>query len=136
MCLSNITKRYSKKDKTEGYGYKIVNKNWPYYIKNRLYYGYVAPLQFKPLPLNKWIKRRISNISSNYEDLFYESGFHIFKTKKDAERHWINNRDGIRTIIKVKYKGIICEGYEHFLDDNSKPHSIDVLVVKQIFIET
>jgi hypothetical protein len=121
MCLNSITTRYPKDDTTEGAGWKIFE-----YSKIEKHYCF--PCCGGCVKFNKWLNRRIVNIDIGVVDN-YESGFHIFTTKNDAEQHWLNFEDYKwfhPAIFKVKYKGIVCTGIEI---------PLDVLVVKKIFVE-
>ena len=140
MCLTEITQKYPQKDKSEGYGWKIVGiKTW--YSKGEV----DTPCYYVKLTPNKWIRRKISTVfSTNGRE--YQSGFHIFKTRKDARAHWLynNNYSNNKKIIKVKYRGIVCEGIEkastyEYIDENgnvvNNNDTCQCLVVKQIYIE-
>ena len=138
--MTEITQKYPQKDKSEEYGWKIVGtKTW--YSKGEV----DTPCYYVKLTPNKWIRRSISTVfSTNGGE--YQSGFHIFKTRKDARAHWLynNNYSNNKKIIKVKYKGIVCEGIENAssiicIDEDgielSNKEKCKCLVVKQIFIE-
>ena len=98
MCLESITKVYPKKDKTEGFGWKVFFR-----YKRKLHTVILA----KPIEKGKIYRRRIETILSDY-NISYDSGFHIFTTRDEAR---IYHCDG-EVIRKVKYKGIVCDGYE------------------------
>lgn len=115
MCLSRITKIYPKRDKTEGFGWKVICDGiqkdtfvFPYYSINTHHY-------------NKWLRRIKRIIITN--DFEYESGFHIFKNKKDA----LFYKEPDEKVVRVQYKGIICSGIQA---DYSNYYNC--LVVKQI----
>lgn len=126
MCLEKITKKYPKKDKTEGFGYKVILHNR---ARNRFMFLFYYD-NFKTHEYNKWVKRRIHPICSGSNILpntffEYDSGFHIFKTRKAARIYkdeYISAR-----VVKVQYKGIVCEGIQSF-----DSHKLECLVVKQI----
>lgn len=123
MCLSQITKRYSKRDKTEGFGWKTVYINdndtfrFPFYSHKLNRY-------------NQWLRRVINKVN-DFCTVEYDSGFHIFKTRKDARTYKGSFHD--EKVVKVQYKGIVCEGFQAAYDTTLKQKvQLKCLVVKQI----
>ena len=114
MCLSEITKNYPKRDKTTGYGWKVVTINKDKNCMDFPFYGL-------GIKYNKWLRRKIIKLRAlNHQ--YYDSGFHIFKTRNSARDYQTPNEK----VVKVKYKGIVCSGIAN---------CDEVLVVKQIYIE-
>lgn len=124
MCLSQITKTYSKRDKTEGFGWKVVSINdndtfrFPFFHNS------------KSNRYNQWLRRVINKVN-DFCTVEYDSGFHIFKTRKDARTYKGTFSD--EKIVKVQYKGIVCEGFQKDYNANTKKIiQLRCLVVKQI----
>lgn len=99
MCLDYITKRYPYNDMTKGVGYKAVNAfdiDFSFlFMSNDRFHEY-----------NTWLDRDIKILYTERSQECYDSGFHIFKTRKDAENFLFLNQG----LVKVEYEGIICEG--------------------------
>jgi hypothetical protein len=119
MCLSKITN--NKRQNISGTGWKIVG-NW-----NLPPDKFYSPVRFVLYSYNKNLKSSSVKLLGGCNTI-YKSGFHIFKTRQAARKHWIwqkrNSEDKLK-IVKVNYKDIICEG----LDDNS-----ETLIVKEMFV--
>jgi len=103
MCLDIVKwarkRKLEKRPKNEVTRYKVV----------KLIQGKIYP-RFVRTPYNKgWntaVRARSPNVAYISKD-DYIPGFHVFKTKKDAESY----RTGILSaVIKVKCKGLIARG--------------------------
>lgn len=123
MCLETIEKRYPKKDKTEGFGYKVI---CIYPNSKRFTFPHFCSYTYRHY--NKWIRRKISKLFTDNNGEEYDSGFHIFMNKQDAILYAYDNASRVR---KVEYKGIICEGTQ-FVYCNGWNMPKPCLVVKQI----
>jgi hypothetical protein len=121
MCLSTVDKIYDKNDKTEGHGWKIVNK-----LDNKRFNFLHFPQQKSQL-FNKWLKRNKVRTITATNRTNYNSGFHIYKTRDAARSHY-NGYYG--KIVKVLYKGIVCSGKQTIGYENPK----ECLVVQQIMV--
>jgi len=134
MCLSQIDIHYSKDDKTEGIGYKVIfgNKDWFY-----------TPIFGGCFCYDKWYNRIVypiiimaqQNTLNTTEQLKYDAGFHIFLNKDDCIKYckgfmWPINFCAVSWkryfITKVYYKGIVCKGLQN---------NIPCTVVKSIMIK-
>lgn len=120
MCLSIVTKRYPKKDSTEGYGWKVFEETKK---------GFTGPIfcSCSGYKKAKLYRRKIRKIGSGID--VYDSGFHIFLTRKDAKKYKANGE----IIKKVAYKGIICDGIQNETD-GINDYSLETRVVKQMMI--
>uniref|UniRef100_A0A6M3XPJ8 Uncharacterized protein n=1 Tax=viral metagenome TaxID=1070528 RepID=A0A6M3XPJ8_9ZZZZ len=100
MCLSTI----DKKTKNWKVGYKVFDK-----YKNKLY-----PLYYntsRPFKVNEWIKNplKITIYLFKVSDTFferYETGFHFYRYKEDAEKFIYSNR----VVRKVKVRKLTATG--------------------------
>jgi hypothetical protein len=109
MCLDGVTKHYES-NKTTGYGWKIFVKQG-----NEFY----SPVYKTSIIFNRWLTSNSEEILGSNSSNDYYSGFHIFKTRAEAHQHWIYTTGEPREcyrIIRVKYRGIICEG----MDDDAR----------------
>lgn len=118
MCINTMVKIYPKKDKTEGFGWKVFNK----------YKGGILGTAVFGIPMKKGkvYRRKINDIISGSQ-ITYESGFHIFVSRKDARLY----REEGEVVIKVRYKGIVCDGYE-LANKDDKVYNLKTRVVKQL----
>lgn len=99
MCLQHITNKH-KKD--TGFGYKVFVK-----IKTKLYSEMFSIGTIRPI--NKWLKAKSKRIRTDFKEN-YESGFHIFKKRKDAvEWACLSNSEVIR---KIAYRKVIVSGIQ------------------------
>lgn len=90
MCLFKVTKTFSPPEKKERKAWKILFVD-P--TTKKLY----APFKWIQLEPNKWLSRRsrCTISASIYHYARYEVGFHVYKTKKEADealRIFMNNR--------------------------------------------
>lgn len=77
-----------------------------------------------------WLRRVINKVN-DFCTVEYDSGFHIFKTRKDARTYKGSFHD--EKVVKVQYKGIVCEGFQAYYDTTLKQKvQLKCLVVKQI----
>jgi hypothetical protein len=130
MCLNVVTKYYPEDDISEGEGWKFFEG-----VDDISYCPPCFPINIYP---NRWIKSKQKPVCIIYSLETYLSGFHVFKTKEDAEKHWLN-KSGYH-LKKIKYKGIICEGGEecsgstlNCKEENNTQFS-ECLVVKEIYL--
>jgi hypothetical protein len=121
MCLDTITKAYSKTNKSEGYGWKVITEmEGNHYCYNPIMWGRIF--------YNRWMKADTDTLIESHkyakQQVSYQSGFHIFKNQEDAQNHWLSQSMN-RKVKKVKYKNIICSGIQD---------GIEVLVVKKVMM--
>lgn len=74
----------------------------------------------KVVPLGKWIKSTSVDIETTYGET-YESGFHVFLSKKVAENYadWYRSDETIAYVVKVKVKHITSHGTQHLVWGNT-----------------
>lgn len=116
MCLESIYTVYPKRDKTEGFGWKVFVR-----IDGQLY----SAIRNDKFEEGKKYKRKIRTIYSR-SNIPYDTGFHIFTNRQDARLYHHKGQ----VVRKVKYKGIVCDGCETIVDNGI--HNLKVLVVKQL----
>ena len=94
MCMTCITKRYKQRDRAWKVGYKCLIPEG----KN-----YVSPCYrtvFEP--------GVTSRVTTHHILTTYESGFHIWKRKRDAQYDVIK---GSEKVVKVLYRKCVAEGF-------------------------
>jgi hypothetical protein len=99
MCLSIVKRKFAGKSKTVRTGYKVFAggldaPKFPYYS--------LASSEF--VQLNKWLEAECDSPND------YTTGFHIFRTAKDAQRY-----RSCFNVFKVKYKGVFATGTQEGL---------------------
>lgn len=103
MCL-NIRKELTKEISRTKEGWKVFDTNA---IGSVLLFGFTM----QTCPVNRWVKantsERIRFVPSLYSsvDAYYQSGFHVFLKRKDAEE-WRKGEGTWAVIRKVKVRGI------------------------------
>jgi hypothetical protein len=129
MCLNTVDEKTRKNVK---YGYKIFEVDY-----NEIYgecYSVDGHINFyrksEPYELNKWYKATDYIIGGGGNK--YESGFHVFTNKKDADIWRIWNQK----IFKVEVKNIVASGAQFM---NIKPSivemaALNVVVAKEMRI--
>ena len=111
MCLDRLDPTIKRKS---GKGYKVVSKRDGKYLSEFLHPdGRGASCKFK-FPVGKWVTDKNTDIIVVFagDGASYPSGFHIFKTKRAAER-WGLGFDFLPyrlVIIKVEYKDVVATG--------------------------
>jgi len=105
MCLTTIANWHRKNN---GVGYKAFLLD----IHTR---KIISPIARTSIILNRWKKARSNNmVTKSYK---YHRGFHIFKLKKDAilysQKVVYADWEELKIIHKVKYKKVICSGYQN-----------------------
>ncbi len=101
MCLYRVTKQYPKEDHEIVFGWQVVR---------RVAGGYLSRFyrQRKRIPL-KVMKARERKVHPPEGPISsYNSGFHIWKRKKDAFRYKPKREDIV--VVKVIGLNVICEG--------------------------
>lgn len=100
MCLDYILPIKYKNPKAERIGWKTFLV-WKGTKKKRCICGFFYERGYIP---GKWYDASNVKIRSNVSRK-YESGFHIWKRKKDAI-------ESFGTVMKVKYKNVVATGYQ------------------------
>jgi hypothetical protein len=115
MCLDTIIRT---KPKPTGMGYKVFKRR-----RNGVLYGEYSK---GTRPKGRWLKAkdyRAKNTASMTRR--YPPAFHVFKTRKGAER-WVRS---CQVIFSVQYRGAYIQGYQAWEAARSM-----VVVAKEIFI--
>ena len=104
MCLQTI---YKKKPNPIGKGYKIFRR-----IRGKLYPMYVRSRG--DYPLRRWIKnsdQKIRHTAYCSKISGYQSGFHIYANKKNAEGFfdWLGDKESY-CMKRVEYRGAHTSG--------------------------
>ena len=103
MCLSTID--YTEPDpKVTGYGWKVYGRT----KSGELLPDYFGPRgygDFQPLPIDQWLPR--AHHHRRRPPLPYRTGYHVFKTRKDARAWKLGLSDTVR---KVKWRGLLAAG--------------------------
>ena len=110
MCLNEVT--YRKEDEKFKIGYKFFRPSFDGYgiIDFFMHHHREIGTLYKEIS-----RKRLTG------DINYETGFHIFKTKRGALAY----RNDIDALYKVEYRDVVAEGF----DNGSK-----VVVAKQMRI--
>ena len=129
MCLSKITKVNPKK--TSGVGYKVFRSFRSF--GGALFFQFVGYKGTSEVPLGTWLeaeKSRIGIVGNPDTVLEYDSGFHIFLKKSDAER-WTDSYGGL--VVKVQYRKAKYLGHQ-FLIENGSLVALKVVVADEMFV--
>jgi len=128
MCLHVVTEEFDKPISKVNYGWKVfVNEGdgtlgGPYYGQGYKY--------------NRWIHdERYNMLFCDYQ--WYETGFHLFKTRADARLYSKELIVAGTFIRKVKYKNVVAQGFQYFYVINSGSHllqALDIIVAKSMLI--
>ena len=146
MCLTRITKRYKEPTKRARVAYKIL-----YGAKG---YGYQTPYIGVDITEGEWKSAQKTELKTdNWENCpsfpasilgkeiykngreLYTSGFHVFATRKGAEKAARLLQESPDKIVKVKVRGVSCEGMDG--TDRAKEYihpGIKTLVADEIYI--
>lgn len=109
MCLDTVTKRYKRPQTKTVTGYKMFDMEF-----GQLLLPYYAQDGYRGVATDTWLKSTEESIrfhwrSTNSDpDAYYPSGFHVFRSKQDAERR----ADGLRKVMKVRVRGVVALGTE------------------------
>jgi len=118
MCLSRVTKIYKPILREVKRGWKVllksdVGETDKYYFEFFSLGGLEGEgFQSRPVELNKWLRATRVTIPIGLVGE-YESGFHIFKTKKGAEK-WGGHSDYLMpaTVVPVEVRGVVYSGIQ------------------------
>lgn len=101
MCLSYVSK---EKPKKTGIGYKVFIRSTRFGVTtSRFSFQYMDLRGREEVPINKWLTAEKVPTWQGYQ-----SGFHIFLNKEDAEK-WVG-KSSLSVIRKVRYRGARCQG--------------------------
>jgi len=115
MCLGKITKRIAKPTKEEVTGWKSVKEGvtgWKSVKEGG--YSDLIRMNFwhfprkKPIKTNVWLKAREVNLRAYESDEKYKSGFHFYKTKKEARKNgplWAK-------VVKIRARYVHTKGMQ------------------------
>ena len=112
MCLDTLDKKFVKPPKDQVFvGYKVM-----YPVKTPGKKTQWEPLFFgSALPEGAWrISRTHYDIFTSYENEPYPSGFHIYKTRKEA-RTALSTLSSGDAIVKVEFSHVLSKGIQHGL---------------------
>ena len=139
MCLDKLIPIDKKDPDKVRYGYKVFAKNYQGFLSSDIMGNSNTPYIYK----NKWIhesKYRPSDVKGrkkiNAEEISgikYPFGFHIFLSKKAAEKYKCKGGYPYKVIRRVKYRKLVASGYQ--LDTigwKAKLYGVDV--AKEMYV--
>jgi hypothetical protein len=140
MCLTTVTQGPNAEE--EGEGWKVFNENYVVFdTTGRKVGGHLcSPLKFFWFSSNRWEQDICFKKIKAEDGLEYESGFHIFEKKEDAERYLASFVNPSQKVIKkIKYRNVTAKGpnravlysecdYEYF------DLTVPCVVAKEIFV--
>jgi hypothetical protein len=142
MCLINLSQGPNPTE--EGEGWKVFRESW--YVLDttgeQIGGGTVAsPLRLFWFRFNQWVSdNRFEKINTEEDGLEYETGFHIFEKKEDAERYLASFSDQRHKVVKkVKFRNVTAKGPNHPVlycehDSDSGDYTVPCVVAKEIFV--
>lgn len=113
MCLNNITQKFDPPDETVRRAWKVVHRRYdglPYPVFRESNIPYTSEWQ----TAQHW---RVFVSSRQAYDKAYDSGFHVFTTKEDAQAAMEMFCDG-DDVVPVEVRGVMYEG----IDATSSDH--------------
>jgi hypothetical protein len=138
MCLTTITQGPNPTE--EGEGWKVFANHlagWRGFTKEHLR----SPLNFFFFLPNQWAQDNChETLKTEFQDHEYESGFHIFENKEDAQRYLESFANTSNKVVrKVKYRSVTAKGKNRpsvWSDCNGYfSPTVPCIVAREIFIE-
>ncbi len=125
MCLYKV----DKKTKKASFGWRVFAKSEQYpdykYIESDIFHH---GQNNRLIPTERWIKDQKENKICSRTNEYYQTGFHVFRSYKQAQK-W---RESNQVICKVLIQDIVASGFQRVICD--KPMAI-VFVARRIYIE-
>jgi hypothetical protein len=131
MCLVDLNEEPI--DETEeGIGYKVFSFSQPNLFSSS---GLAFPIQGGQVFYDKWLVDHAKINIRISEDKTYQTGYHIFLNRADAECYrnsFMNHRNKI--VLQVKYRKVVAKGQHICQIGNPFSARVPCVVAKEIFV--